>query len=645
MNANQVLFRRPNWLFPLALLAFAWALRLADLSGQDIWWDEARNIEVAGRPLARIASSPELDIHPPVYFYGLAVWTRLAGASAFSTRLFSVFFGLLTVVLSYRLARHLIPGRRGLLAGTLALALAALSPFALVEAQETRMYTLSWALLSAATLALWRATRSRSARDAWRTWPLFLALAVASFLTHYGAVIALFPWAIWLLLWAARGPGRLARFRTLAFVGLAALVLCLPIVPIALRQVPGYQNPNLGLPDLSSFVGQLCRAFSMGEVAPGEVWSVGRWLWLIILAGGGFLALREATDRQALTLLAMWLAGGLALYYVALIRQSAFNARYASFVLPALWAMAGWALAGWRRLAKPLPWLLGMILAATVFPSVRADLTNPRYFHADMRGVVEWLEGRATPQDIILVDQRYPFGFYWPRWNSQAYGSPPAEPADRPPAQYLFVDINRVDEQLSRLAGGAETVYWVTWFESDTDPRGSVSALLNTTCAPQGQRDWRGYAVRWWRCDPPNDFRLAREYQPLNLSLTGSMALVEGDWQGRLTAAPAGQTALVTLRWQALAPALHPLKVSLRLKDPSGTTLAQDDRVLLGDRHLRTTEWSPGETALAVYTLQLPSVPGSYNLTLVLYDELTLEPVGVQDGSGETALGLLHVAP
>jgi hypothetical protein len=188
-------------------------------------------------------------------------------------------------------------------------------------------------------------------------------------------------------------------------------------------------------------------------------------------------------------------------------------------------------------------------------------------------------------------------------------------------------------------------VYWVTWFESDTDPRGSVSALLNTTCAPQGQRDWRGYAVRWWRCDPPNDFRLAREYQPLNLSLTGSMALVEGDWQGRLTAAPAGQTALVTLRWQALAPALHPLKVSLRLKDPSGTTLAQDDRVLLGDRHLRTTEWSPGETALAVYTLQLPSVPGSYNLTLVLYDELTLEPVGVQDGSGETALGLLHVAP
>ena len=40
--------------------------------------------------------------------------------------------------------------------------------------------------------------------------------------------------------------------------------------------------------------------------------------------------------------------GGLAAYYLLLTRQSAFNPRYISFVLPALWALAGWALAGWR---------------------------------------------------------------------------------------------------------------------------------------------------------------------------------------------------------------------------------------------------------------------------------------------------------
>ena len=59
-----------SWLWLLLLLTLAaFALRVYRLDAQDIWWDEARNIDVATRPLGQIASAPELDIHPPVYFY------------------------------------------------------------------------------------------------------------------------------------------------------------------------------------------------------------------------------------------------------------------------------------------------------------------------------------------------------------------------------------------------------------------------------------------------------------------------------------------------------------------------------------------------------------------------------------------------
>jgi mannosyltransferase len=651
--------RKAEWAIAVLILLGAWALYLQRLDGQDIWWDEARNIEVAARPLSQIAGAPELDIHPPLYFYSLHLWTTFVGTSAFATRLFGACFGLLAAALTYRLARGLAPGSIGRMSGLLALILAAFSPYLLAEAQETRMYTFTWALLSAGALAMWQAVEARSRRGAWLWWLAFAVLSVASLLAHYSAVLILVPWAIWLLGWALRGPDRLARLGTLATVGLVAVLLCLPALSIALRQIPGYQNPNLNLPTVRAYLGQLAQAFTLGEHVPDTAWTWGRWLWLLLPLGGALLALRDQAvalrdqalghhdrARSRLALLALWLFGGLALYYLLLTQRSAFNPRYISFVLPALWALAGWALTGWRRLFKPLPWILTAVLLGVAIPSLHADLTDQQYYHVDTRGVVAWLEEHATTRDIILVDQRYPFGFYWERWDSSAYGFPPAEPADQPPAQYLFVDLNQIAERLTELAGNAETVYWVTWFESDIDPRGSVPALLNTYGEKVGELDFRGYKVHWWQLQPPTHFESVQELLPLNLAFEPGMTLLEGDWQGRLTPATAGRPALVTLRWQAGSPTARPLKVSLRLRGEDGAMLAQDDRVLLNDRHLRTTAWEPGETALALYTLALPPGAGTYQVTVVLYDEESLEAAGLRDGSGvEPILGTLRVEP
>jgi hypothetical protein len=245
---------------------------------------------------------------------------------------------------------------------------------------------------------------------------------------------------------------------------------------------------------------------------------------------------------------------------------------------------------------------------------------------------------------MILVDQRYPFGFYWERWNSGFYGFPPAQPADQAPAQYLFVELNHVAERLTELVGEARHVYWVTWFESDTDPRGSVAALLDAYSKRQGEQAFHGYLVRWWQLQPPTTLRLAQEFHPIQAHWEPGVTLLEGDWQGRSVPARPDYTALVTLRWQLDRPTSRPMKVSVRLRDAGGATLAQDDRPLLYDLHRRTTSWQSGQSALAVYSLPLPSKPGTYKLALVLYDEETLQPIGLSGGRGvEIDLGDVHI--
>lgn len=673
MTRNRSDFIR--WGVIILVLWAALALRLYRLNYQDIWWDEARNIDVATRPLAQVAVAPELDIHPPLYFYTLHAWTDITGKSSFATRFLSVWFGILTLALTWQLGRKLTPGP-GHQAGLLTLIIAAFAPYGLAEAQETRMYTFSWAILAAGMLALlWSLQKEK----AWNRWLTFALLAAAALLTHYSSIFVLAAWGVWLLIWALRcdaslpkasvAKGRPAaarlivsprayvkcvahtrRWTKLAGVGAVMVGVFLPVLPIALRQIPGYNNPNLSLPGLGQYLAQLYRAFTLGEFTPSPIWETGKWVWGVTLLGGAALYIRQRKQKnnwRTWSLLIIWLFGGLAIFYGVLLARSAFNARYISFILPAFWALAGWALTGWKRLARPLPWIGIAILLGLSIPSLHADLFDSTHFREDMSGVVRYLQAHATPDDIILVDQRYPFGFYWQRWNNDFNGLPPSKPADQAPAQYLFVDIARLDARLTQLAGQAHKVFWVTWYESDMDPRGAVPALLDAYGRLTATQDFRGYKVRTWQMTPPTTFHLPRDFTPITIHFDPGITLESGDWLGRQQPIHPDQAILIALQWRADGPTQRPLKVSVRLKDANGQTLAQDDRLLLSNGHLHSTAWMPGETALNIYRLIAPKQPGEYQLSVVLYDEETLAATGVSDGSGaEPIIGkAIVVAP
>ncbi len=661
----------------MVLMALAaLALRLYRLDAQDVWWDEARNIDVAARALSTIATSPELDIHPPLYFYLLHGWMRVAGDSAFALRYLSVWFGALLVPLIWALARRLC-GRWGAFGSA---AVAAFLPFLLGEAQETRMYTVTlvWVVLAAHFLqravernsshGRVKSTGLRSPALAWAGAAIFSAVAL---MTHYAAGFALLPLWLWAAGWTlspcfiGSASGRRASRRAAVMLVVSALgtaILCLPIVPVALRQIPGYRNPNLTVPSFGAYLAELARVYGLGEHIAAS--AARPWSWLLggLLLSGLLLALlgawrsvrgQPAGSWRPVSLAVMWAVIPLLVYFWIIKDRATFATRYIALALPGWLLLAGVAVEGWARRGRWMGVVASVAVVGALLPGLAGDLNDPQYFREDTRGLVAWLRASTDPAtDLILVDQRYPFGYYYDRWNNAADGFPPSAPVDETPAQYLFVDINAVADRLTDLCHGKSRVFWVRWFESDTDPRGAVPFLLEKFGALKGEIGFRGFGVAWYEISPDTQFELAEQMSDVDARFGDQVVLrafaLGGSGSGttatldetRSGASSADRPVWVVLRWSKLATASHSLKANVVLKDANGLIVSRDDRPIVNDRHLSVPNWSTEDAPLGVYLLKPDPAtpPGEYSVELVAYDSDTLERFSVtgaaSDGGG-----------
>ncbi len=132
--------RRVTWPFLAlpGLILLAFALRVYQLPAQSLWYDEGVSWYLTRMSLPALTLWTADDIQPPLYYYLLWLWTRLAGTTEYALRFPSVFFGTLTAPLIWITARRLVGNR----AAWLALLFLALSPLHVYYAQEARMYTL-----------------------------------------------------------------------------------------------------------------------------------------------------------------------------------------------------------------------------------------------------------------------------------------------------------------------------------------------------------------------------------------------------------------------------------------------------------------------------------------------------------------------
>lgn len=172
-----------------AILAYV-GLVSARLSTWSIWFDEAFTAYITRFNFAEIAHYTGNDMHPPLYYWLIKVWTSVFGTNEIGFRSFSMVFGVVTIVLGFLLLRRLFSRR----AATVGAWLLALSPMLIRFGDEARMYTLVTAIALGATYLLFRAMTSNR-RKYWVTYGLLVA---AGMLTHY------FMALVWLAHWVWR---------------------------------------------------------------------------------------------------------------------------------------------------------------------------------------------------------------------------------------------------------------------------------------------------------------------------------------------------------------------------------------------------------------------------------------------------------
>lgn len=600
----------------LFILLAAYGARVHLLEAQSLWNDEGSSYVQALRSVPQIIENAGRDIHPPGYYLLLAGWRLLTGETEFALRSLSVLASALTVALVYRIGARLFG--RG--AGALAAALVALNTFSIHYAQEARMYALLalWGAAGMALVAERSATERQSSAEKRRSdavWVSSLMLVNAAGLyTHYAYPFALLAQGLaFLALLTGRPRARLPRPLILyALANGGALLLFLPWLPTALRQVMGWPNTGQPIPAVEA-LGAVLGWFALGIThESGSDWASVFILGFTLI--GLLIGLRRGAARP-IALALLWALLPAALFLLL----GLFRPANLKFLLPSQAGFAlcvGAALHGWTRLAAGTRYIpsLRLIIGSTVAIILLAALSglpslysDPRYQRADYRAISALIMADSRPGDAIILDapnQEEVFRYYY-RGDAPIYPLPPG----------LGGDDAQTQAAVRQIIAEYARVFVLFWGEAERDPNRIVETTLDGEAFEAGQDVWYG------------DVRLARYVMParmpaptpLDARFGGQIALTAYALSARTLRA--GDVLQVRLEWRADKPVARRYKVFVQLLDAAGALAAQRDAEP-GGGSLPTTAWTPGAAVADNHGLALTAAlaPGRYTLIVGLYD-------------------------
>lgn len=641
----------------LFILGIASGLRFYDLGAQSLWSDEGNSAALAARSLAQIAQDAANDIHPPLYYWLLRLWTQIFGTTEAGLRSLSAVLGVLLVLATTHLGRISFSRNVGLAAGFIA----AIAPFQVYYSQEARMYML---LALEATVAvqifIWFVQRedallpvgqqavTRPLRLLPFSGQLLVLVWVAGLYTHYAfpLMMALLSalYFLWVIVSWRRGWGwwRLLRWGLILVLTAGFYA---PWLSIAARQLTTWPAVN-ATTGLSAQLQGLLITLSLGPVglAQDKVW----WVWTLpalALLGGLPWGLLDCARQRGqgcawlrwFTIVA-WVAAPLVMIVVLGLYRSA----YLKFLLIASPAFAillaravvepvsqliarptsEQSFAWWRGMFAAI-WVVGSlaVVGAISGATLSRYITDPAVARDDYRGITQFIVATAQPSDAILLTapgQAEVFNYYYD-------GDLPifTLPRQRP------LDPDATLTELRRLLA-YDKVYAVYWATEEADPDGLIAQWINQ----QGYKtldQWYGnvrlavYVMPEHR--PPDE-----SVENLNTRLGSDITLL-GYRSWKLTPT-AGEVTQLQLLWRADSTPQRRYKLFLQLLDARDQVIAQRDAEPAGESH-PTDTWTAGEIVLDNHGLLIPpgTPPGSYRRIVGLYDVETLERLKLPDGS------------
>lgn len=376
--------RKPEWIIALLPLLGGFLMMMVGLTALDLWADEGWTIAASEdpNPVVIIEEWAVTDVHPPLYFIGLALWRQFTGDTVLELRYFSVLITMIGMALAYRLGVLMF----GFRAGIIALTLYAVHDQVRVLTQEVRHYP---GQLLAVVLILWcywrfQAKPSRG-RGAW-----FVLVGVAGLYLHYWTAFILLACGLHALIvhWGNR--------QTIRRVIAAALVMAALFafwIPALINQIT-LERPE-GLPHALENTNFVYRVLLYQLLGTPEV------LWLILIVAGAVGAWtltprRWKPDSPALLLLlAVIIPPALTIALNAVYPILSFRAL--AVIVPPFILLAAHGLSRFRT--PELTVMMAFILSFSL-TSVDAGAI----FRIDWPDVADSISSRSTPDDVLLME-------------------------------------------------------------------------------------------------------------------------------------------------------------------------------------------------------------------------------------------------
>jgi len=624
-----------QWGLLLAVIGAAFALRVAYLDRQSIWYDEGLSIYYARGTLIETLERVSQSEHPPLHPLLLHLWIRWCGDSEFSVRMLSAWWSVLAVAWLYRLGMRLFDRETGWIAALLL----ALSPFSIWFAQETRGYALALTLvIGAADAALdlfprtfgvlqKRARRRHIAR--------YVLLAAGALYSHFYSGFVLLALNLAFLIWALvpAGPrSRAPAARWIAAQGATALCL-LPWMPFVVAQLGANATYWHGAVYWKEIVGQTLAAFAVGKTLTGA-WAHGAVWSLSFLALAGTLSLLwRRGDRLKLALLWLWVLAPAVVLIILTATHPKFSPRYLLNALPAflLGAAVGirwlvrWAQRRRSSLSGATAWLVLLLPLTLSIGAAGRALTcyyfDDRLYRPDMRAVVDYIMAEATDRDLVVLVGGYTFPAF-------AYYAGDALPALPLPDKLLPTTREPIEPKLlgalNEAIVGHEQLWLVLWQPYISDPTGLIADALEQTYHRPGvgQTFHQMALMRFDISAGPLLVDAPRTVQRAEFCAAGSGGQIQLlGYDLPVRAFRPGETVYLYLYWQAPDEVRHDYKVFVQILGADDQIVAQQD-LIAGAAEYPTSHWTPGAVIRNRFLLTIdPAAPaGTYRLISGFYN-------------------------
>lgn len=406
----------------LFLVIIALIMRVHHLTDISLWHDEAFSALLIKYSWSEMIYRIGLDVHPPLYYIVLRIWSTFFGDSLLSLRAFSAFFGVLAVPVAYAFVKTAFKNSKAAFWSAL---LIALNPFFVYYVTEARMYTFGAFLLLLTAYVLVKGIDSQlesdynlAARPIHKRYYFFFGLlSVAMLYTHYYLAFSIFALGLYGLVVLFKNYGfKVINYLWLGISVALSFLLFVPWIPTFLKQLNqvegGYWIPQM---DRWSIPSSLWQILTNKVLDTGNQFDVFLVILMMIALIIAFIALiRKQTNTEKILLVFLTLApffGSILFYILARIRgseSSVFLVRYLVFTVPFILILVSVVLTSLKKQALGIVLLFSYAVGSVHFYYSYWQSLSPDK-KPGIGGASKYLNAEYKSGDIIVSGSSFEF--------------------------------------------------------------------------------------------------------------------------------------------------------------------------------------------------------------------------------------------